>query len=86
MHWSEVFTIIGVLGGLMFYLFNRVDQDIKGVSDRLDKWIMHSTARMDSQSKRTDQLYESFLQSQREMQERFKQVDQKFYDLLKERK
>lgn len=61
MDWIQAITIIGTLSAFIFWLFNKLDSDIKGVSDRLDKWIMHSTARMDSQSKRTDQLYQMFI-------------------------
>jgi hypothetical protein len=41
---------------------------------------------MKTQSARTDRLYEMFIENQKEMGQRFERVDQKFYDLLKERK
>jgi len=41
---------------------------------------------MKTQSARTDRLYEMFIENQKEMGQRFERVDQKFYDLLKEKK
>lgn len=46
---------------------------------KLDADIKNLSARMDQSNQRIDQLYAMFCQQQKDM-------DQKFYDLLKERK
>ena len=75
MDWIQVFTIIGTLtaiigtlGAFTFWSFNKLDTDIKGVgyhisdvNNRLDGWIKHSIAVQAEQSKRTDQLYQMFI-------------------------
>ena len=50
MDWLQVFTIIGSLGAFTFWLFNKLDTDIKAM-----------TARHDSHSARIDQLYQMFV-------------------------
>ena len=50
MNWIEVITIIGTLGGLMIYLIQRMDADIKSLGNRLDGHAM-----------RIDQLYKMFV-------------------------
>lgn len=46
MDWTQAFTIIGVLGGFTFWLFTKIDGDVKA-----------SNARQDAQIARIDQLY-----------------------------
>lgn len=50
MDWIQVITIIASLGGLMIYLIQRMDADIKSLCNRLDG---HAT--------RIDQLYKMFV-------------------------
>jgi hypothetical protein len=50
MHWAEVFTIIGVLGGFMIYMLQRIEKDIDG-----------SNRRLDGHAQRIDQLYKMFV-------------------------
>jgi hypothetical protein len=51
--WIQALTIIGTLGGLMIYLVQRMDKDITGLSDRVDKM----GTRLDGHATRIDQLY-----------------------------
>lgn len=50
MEWVQVFTIIGVLGGFMFYMLSRVEKDIDTIARRLD-----------GHAQRIDQLYKMFI-------------------------
>lgn len=50
MNWIEVVTIIGSLGGIMFFLVNRIDSDVKS-----------ACARLDGHAQRIDQLYKMFV-------------------------
>jgi hypothetical protein len=55
--WNMVWTIIGVnLGifGVILWIFNKLDSDIKSVGTKID-------ADMRAQSARTDKLYEMFI-------------------------
>lgn len=46
MDWIQTFTIIGVLGGFMFFMMQRIDNDVKSLGNRLD-----------GHARRIDQLY-----------------------------
>lgn len=37
MDWIQTFTIIGVLGGILFWFTNRVEADIRQQAERTDK-------------------------------------------------
>lgn len=50
MDWIQVLTIIGVMGAFNFYMFNKLDVDIKDQGTR-----------MDAQVARIDQLYHMFV-------------------------
>jgi len=50
MDWIQVLTIIGVMGAFNFYMFNKLDVDIKAQGTR-----------MDAQVARIDQLYHMFV-------------------------
>ncbi len=50
MDWTQAITVIGVLGSFIFWLFNKLDSDIKT-----------SNQRIDSQNQRIDQLYQMFI-------------------------
>lgn len=56
MEWIQVITIIASLGGFMFFILQRLEKDIDGLSRRMD----NHTARMDSHAARIDQLYKMF--------------------------
>lgn len=69
MDWLQVFTIIGVIAGISYWQFQKLDSDIKNVANSLDGWTKHLTAmqseqskRMDKMHERTDKLYEMFLE------------------------
>lgn len=47
---ASVITIIGTLGGMMFYFISKIDADIKAIN-----------ARADVQNARIDQLYQMFV-------------------------
>ncbi len=49
MDWIQVFTIIGVLGGFIFFMNQRMHSDIESLSRRLD-----------GHAQRIDQLYHMF--------------------------
>lgn len=50
MDWIQVFTIIGVLGGFMFWQMNKIHDDISALNRR-----------MDGHAQRIDQLYSMFV-------------------------
>ena len=56
MDWIQVITIIASLGGFMFFMLQRIEKDIDGLSKRMDS----HTSRMDSHAARIDQLYKMF--------------------------
>ncbi len=58
MEWSQVFTIIGVLGTFMFFMAQRFDNDIKQISNRMDSL----GNRLDGHAQRIDQMYGIILQ------------------------
>lgn len=37
MDWSQAFTIIGVLGAFIFFLFNKLDSDVRSQMQRIDQ-------------------------------------------------
>ncbi len=100
MDWNLIGTIAGTtftVVGFVYAILRNFKTDINSHIDRLDErmnkfdqrfesWIMHSTARMDSQSKRTDQLYEMYVNTNKQINDLQKNLDQKFYDVLKEAK
>lgn len=55
MDWTQAFTIIGVLGAFTFWLFTKLDNDIKSLSNR-----------MDQQNTRIDHIYGMFIDLLRE--------------------
>jgi hypothetical protein len=62
MNWIEVFTIIGILGGFMFFMLQHIEKDI----DRLVSNIDTSNRRLDGHAQRIDQLYRMFVDLLRE--------------------
>lgn len=61
MDWNQALAIIGTLGAFIFWIFTKLDNDIKSVDTKLDNWIRHSSAIQAEQSKRTDRLYQMFI-------------------------
>jgi len=68
MNWQDILTIVGSLGAFTFWMFNRLDSDIKsldvtikGTNDKMDGSLRHLTAMQAEQSKRTDKLYQMFI-------------------------
>lgn len=57
MNWIQVFTIIGSLGAFTFWLFTKLDNDIKSSNSRQDAQM----GRIDQQMVRIDQLYGMFV-------------------------
>ena len=57
MDWTHVFTIIGVLGGFMFFMMQRVEKDIANVNASVEA----IGRRLDSHAQRIDQLYKMFI-------------------------
>lgn len=64
MDWIQVSTIVGVnvalfaaLATLIIWVVSKVDSDIKGVGDRVDKL----GNRLDGHAQRIDQLYKMFV-------------------------
>lgn len=75
MDWIQVFTIIGVLGGFMFFMNQRMHSDIESLSRRLDGY-----------ASRIDQLYHQFNTMLKQSSDRTDRLYQMFCDLLKDRK
>ncbi len=68
MDWSQIVAIIGVnaaivglLAGWITWVINRVDSDVKGIANKLDSVSNRMDQRFESQSARTDKLYEMFV-------------------------
>lgn len=57
MDWIQVFTIIGILGGFMFFVFQRLEKDIDHTNESIDKL----STRLDGHAQRIDQLYRMFV-------------------------
>jgi hypothetical protein len=57
MDWLQVFTIIGVLGGFIFFMMQRMHSDML----RLDGEIKSMGSRLDAHANRIDQLYKMFV-------------------------
>ena len=66
MDWVQAFTIVGILGGYSFWMFNRLDADIKAVSEELKTSNRHNAAMFAEQNKRTDKLYEMAAQASKD--------------------
>ncbi len=56
MDWTQAFAIIGSLGAFIFWMFTKLDNDIKAIGTRLD-----------SQTQRIDQLYQMWAEMQKEI-------------------
>lgn len=57
MNWVEVFTIIGVLGGFMFFMLQRIEKDM----DKINSSVEGMNRRIDGHAQRIDQLYKMFI-------------------------
>lgn len=68
------------------YITNMIRTEIKGVDTDIKSLGTKLDADMRAQTARTDKLYEMFIMFQEKMDHRFREVDQKFYDLLKSQK
>ena len=55
MDWTQAFAIIGTLGAFIFWMFTKLDNDIKAIANRLDCHITSSNQRI-------DQLYQMCLE------------------------
>lgn len=58
MHWMDILTIVGTLGSFMFWLFSKLDSDIKSQSND-----------MRAQMQRIDQLYVMYCETQKEIKD-----------------
>jgi CHASE3 domain sensor protein len=72
---TQIYTILGIavgivsiISGIVFWLINKLDNDIKslrtsveGINTSMNGWIQHMTAMQSEQSKRTDRLYQMFV-------------------------
>jgi len=61
MDWLQVFTIVGILGGFMFFMLQRIEKDIDSIGKRLDRDIDSLGRRLDGHAQRIDQLYRMFV-------------------------
>jgi hypothetical protein len=57
MDWVQTFTIIGVLGGFLFFILQRLEKDM----DKMNTNIDASNRRLDGHAQRIDQLYHMFV-------------------------
>jgi hypothetical protein len=71
----EWVTTLGVFLACFLFLLHRME----ALETKQD-------ARMQAESQRSDRLYEMFIDLRKDMDQRFRENDQKFYDLLKESK
>ena len=78
MEWVQVWTIIGVLGGFLGIIASIMMWQFSSIHNDIGKL----TSRLDGHANRIDQLYHMFVDMQARMENRFREVDQKFYDLL----
>ncbi len=58
MDWLQVLVIIASLGGMIFWLFTKLDTDIKTLGVRID-----------GQAQRIDQLYQMWAEMQKEIKQ-----------------
>jgi len=72
---AQIYTILGIcvgivsiISGIVFWLINKLDNDIKslrtsveGINTSMNGWVQHLTAMQAEQSKRTDRLYQMFV-------------------------
>jgi uncharacterized membrane-anchored protein YhcB (DUF1043 family) len=56
MDWIQVFTIVGILGGFIFFMLQRIERDIQ----RIERDMSDLGRRLDSQATRIDQSYKMF--------------------------
>jgi hypothetical protein len=61
-------TLLGAFSGMMYWMMNRIDSDIKssntrldGHAQRIDQFYHMSNAKHDAQMARIDQLYKMFV-------------------------
>jgi len=57
MDWTQAFTVMGVLGGFMFFILQRIEGDINRVESRMDR----IDTRLDGHAQRIDQIYSVIL-------------------------
>lgn len=75
MEWIQALSIMATVIVSAYYIHREIQMDIRAIRDDIK-----------AQSSRTDKLYEMFIELRKDMDERFQKTDQKFYDLLKEKK
>lgn len=88
--WGLIATIIGASAAVVALIYGflwNFKTEINGHIDRLDKDLKNQLARIDAQGARTDRLYQMFVENQKEMNDRFwdmqKKSDEKFSELLR---
>ena len=57
MDWIQSFTIIGILGGFMFFILKRLEKDIDKINQNMDR----TGRRLNNHAQRIDQLYKMFI-------------------------
>lgn len=77
---AAVATVIGTVYGFV----RNFKQDVKTQIDKLDLDLKSQNADIKSQMSRTDQLYFMYVEGQRATMESQKNMDKKFYEILKE--
>lgn len=75
MDWIQALSVMATVIASAYYIHREIQMDIRAIRDDIK-----------SQGARTDKLYEMFIELRKDMDDRFQKTDQKFYDLLKERK
>lgn len=75
MDWLQVLTIIGAIGAFMWYFLTRLEKDIgrlendigrldsnnESLKSSFESWTKHIVAMQAEQGKRTDKLYQMFV-------------------------
>lgn len=77
MDWTQAFFIIGTLGAFTFWLFTKIDNDVKAQGARIDNAmnrIDSAMNRIDGAMNRIDQM---FCDMQKEIKDIYKSWDKK---------
>lgn len=77
---TEWLTLAAIFVGCFFFLHT----EITALDCRIESRIQLQESRIQAQEQRSDRLYEMYVQALKESSEMRKDMDQKFYDLLKE--
>lgn len=73
-----IFTILAPIWAFLSFIYKELKEWRKETREEINK----IQTEIQEQAKRTDKLYEMFVEARKDMDERSQRFDQKFYDLL----